>query len=95
MGETLKRHNLLFTDEEWQNLLDKAKELKISVSEFVRRTMAKELKGIEEMELSNYILQNCGYVSEEEEKDIMKSMESFEYDEDDFVEVSLDDILQG
>ena len=38
-------------------------------------------------DILNYILQNCGYVSTEEERDIMKSMESFEYDEKDFVEV--------
>ena len=36
-------------------------------------------------ELLNYILQNCGYVSEEEKKDIMKSLDSFEDNEEDFI----------
>jgi hypothetical protein len=38
-------------------------------------------------DLLNYILQNCGYVSEEEKRDIMKSLDSFECNEEDFIDV--------
>jgi len=38
-------------------------------------------------DLLNYILQNCGYVSEEEKRDIIKSLDSFEDNEKDFINV--------
>ena len=38
-------------------------------------------------DLLSYILQNYGYVSEEEKRDIMKSLDSFEDNEEDFINV--------
>ncbi|ADO84642.1 plasmid mobilization protein [Ilyobacter polytropus] len=96
MPQAFKRHNILFSDEEWELITDKAKELKISVSEFIRKTMAKEIQERENQDLLNYINQNCEFVSPEEEKDIMLLLEDIDLNDDsDGVEVTVDDILQG
>lgn len=94
MGHTLKRHNLLFSDEEWQDLVDKSKELRISVSEFVRRTMSKELMKNEEIDLLNYIDSNCDFVSIEEEKELMEILNATAPN-DKGVELTIEDILQS
>jgi hypothetical protein len=94
MGQTLKRHNLLFSDDEWQILVDKSKELKISVSEFVRKTMTKEIEEMETTDLLNYINKNCDYMTIKEENEIMKILE--EDDSNDLgVELTVEAILQG
>lgn len=96
MPQVLKRHNILFSDEEWDMITDKAKELKISVSEFIRKTMTKEIQERENQDLLNYINENCEYVSPEEEEEIMLMLEGIDLDDDsDAVEVTVDDILQG
>jgi len=94
MSQSLKRHNILFSDEDWLLITDKAKELKISASELIRKTVIKEIKHQEEIDLLNYINQNCGFASEKEEKDIMKILKDVD-PEDEGVELTLEDILQG
>ena len=94
MSSTLKRHNLLFSDEEWKNLVDKSKELRMSVSEFVRKTMNNEIKKQDEIDLIKYIDDNCDYVSVEEEKEIMKILETIDSN-DVGVELTVEDILQS
>jgi len=94
MSSTLKRHNLLFSDDEWQELVDKAKELRISVSEFVRKTMSNEIKKQEEASLLKYIDANCDFMSVEEEKEIFKLLENTDSN-DEGVELTVEDILQS
>ena len=94
MSSTLKRHNLLFSDEEWQAIIDKSKELRISASEFVRKTMSKEIEEQENLGLLKYINKNCEYMSRKEELEIMKIVEGLD-PEDVGVELSIEDILQG
>ncbi len=96
MSQTLKRHNILFSDDEWEVIGDKAKELKVSVSEFIRKTMAKEIKERENGDLLAYINENCESVSPEEEEEINLMLKGIDDDDySDTEEVSISDILQG
>ncbi|WP_372715004.1 hypothetical protein [Ilyobacter sp.] len=96
MPQVFKRHNILFSDEEWDLITEKAKELKISVSEFIRKTMTKEIQERDSQDLLNYINENCEYVSPKEEEEIIRMLEGIDLDDDsDAVEVTVDDILQG
>jgi len=96
MSQTLKRHNILFSDDEWEVIGDKAKELKVSVSEFIRKTMAKEIQERENRDLLAYINENCESVSPEEEEEISLMLKGIDIDDySDAEEVNISDILQG
>lgn len=96
MSQTLKRHNVLFSDDEWEIIGDKAKELKVSVSEFIRKTMAKEIQERENGDLLAYINENCENVSTKEEEEISLILKGINVDDySDAEEVSINDILQS
>ena len=56
--------------------------------------MIKEIREKEEQDLLKFISENCGFVEEEEEKEIIKFMKTYDETRADFLEVSLNDILQ-
>ena len=93
--EKMNRHNICFPDSEWNIIKDYSKKKGYdSVSAFVRQATLGLMKKSEDMDLLEYIDNNCAYASAEEEKETMEFLASFEKNEDDFVEVTLNDILQ-
>lgn len=66
----------------------------ISVSEFLRNTAIKEIRRINNLDLLNYLKENCDYVSNEEQKEINKlNLDVFK--KEDCRELSINEILQG
>ncbi|MGL4902304.1 MAG: hypothetical protein ACRC3I_04470, partial [Cetobacterium sp.] len=59
-----------------------------------RKTLIKEIKEQEEMDLLKFINENCGFVEKDEEKEIVNFMKTYDETQAEFLEVSLNDILQ-
>lgn len=95
MGKTLSRHNILFLDDEYLEIKDYCKKIGISVSQFIREIAITKVRESEDKNLLNFINQNCSFVDALEQEEIEIFMESYNRDEDEFAEVTLDDILQG
>lgn len=96
MSLTKKRHNIFYSDFEWQTIQDYAKKVGKSASELVRELSLKALYEKDKIDLLTYINNNCENVSEEEEKEIMTKLNEINYEsfsDDDFEELSLDEIL--
>lgn len=66
----------------------------ISVSEFLRNTAIKEIRRINNLDLLNYLKENCDYVSDEEQKEINK-LNLDDLKKEDCRELSINEILQG
>lgn len=66
----------------------------ISVSEFLRNTAIKEIRRINNLDLLNYLKENCDYVSNEEQKEINK-LNLDDLKKEDCRELSINEILQG
>lgn len=66
----------------------------ISVSEFLRNTAIKEIRRINNLDLLNYLKENCDYVSDEEQKEINK-LNLDDFKKEDCRELSINEILQG
>lgn len=95
MGKSLNRHNILFQDDEYQEIKDYCKKIGVSVSQFIRELAITKVREIEDKNLLEFINKNCGFVSSEEQKDIENFLKSYDKSEEEFVEVSLDEILQS
>lgn len=95
MGTTLNRHNILFPDNEYQEIKDYCKKIGISVSQFIREIAITKVRETEDRNLLNFINSNCDFVTSEEQQEIEAFMNSYDKKKDEFVEVDLDDILQG
>lgn len=66
----------------------------ISVSEFLRNTAIKEIRRINNLDLLNYLKENCDYVSDEEQKEINK-LNLDDLKKEDCRELSINEILRG
>ncbi|MGL5542967.1 MAG: hypothetical protein ACRDB2_06510 [Fusobacteriaceae bacterium] len=53
------------------------------------------MREAEDRNLLNFINSNCSFVTGEEEQEIDNFMKNYDRSKDEFVEVDLDDILQG
>ena len=95
MGKTLNRHNVLFYENEYQEIKDYCKKVGVSVSQFIREIAISKVREAEDRNLLEFINRNCGYVENEEQKEIENFMETYKKDKEDFSEVSLDDIQIG
>jgi len=69
------------------------KKIGVTVSQFIRELAIGKIKNEEDMKLLEFINKNLGFVSEEEQQDIEKFMENYNKNNEEFVEVSLDDLL--
>lgn len=95
MGKALSRHNILFPEGEYQEIKDYCKKIGISVSQFIRELAIGKVREAEDRNLLNFINSNCSFVTAEEEQEIDNFMKNYDRSKDEFVEVDLDDILQG
>ncbi len=95
MGKTLNRHNILFQESEYQEIKDYCKKIGVSVSHFIREIAINKVRESEDKNLLNFINQNCSFVEAEEQKEIDAFIKNYNKDNDEFIEVTLDDILQG
>ena len=95
MGKALSRHNILFPDHEYQEIKDYCKKIGISVSQFIRELAITKVREAEDKNLLNFINSNCSFVTSEEQQEIETFMKNYDKSKDEFVEVDLDDILQG
>ncbi|MGL5936528.1 MAG: plasmid mobilization protein [Cetobacterium sp.] len=94
MGKVLSRHNILFPENEYLEIKDYCKKIGISVSQFIRELAIHKVREAEDKNLLNFINQNCSFVEKEEQEEIDIFMKNRK-DDDEFFEVTLDDILQG
>ncbi|MGL6066701.1 MAG: hypothetical protein ACRC0R_06455 [Cetobacterium sp.] len=77
MGKVLSRHNILFPDQEYQEIKDYCKKIGISVSQFIREIAIEKVRKGEERNLLNFINSNCDFVTSEEEQEIDSFMKNY------------------
>lgn len=94
MAQISERINIMFNKEDLIQIKDFCKRKGMSFSEFARKTLIKEIKEQEEMDLLKFINENCGFVENDEEKEIVSFMKTYDETQAEFLEVSLNDILQ-
>ena len=94
MAQISERINIVFNREDLIEIKDYCKKKGVSFSEFIRKTAIKEVREKEEIDILKYINENCGFVSEEEEKEITNFMSEYDEVQAEFIEVSINDILQ-
>lgn len=94
MAQISERINIMFNKEDLIQIKDFCKRKGMSFSEFARKTLIKEIKEQEEMDLLKFINENCGFVEKDEEKEIVNFMKTYDETQAEFLEVSLNDILQ-
>ncbi|MGL4997935.1 MAG: hypothetical protein ACRDAS_04715 [Cetobacterium sp.] len=94
MAQISERINIMFSKKDLIEIKDFCKKKGVSFSEFARKTLIKEVKEQEEMDLLKFINENCAFVQEDEEKEILNFMKNYDETEAEFLEVSLNDILQ-
>lgn len=93
------RRNIVMQDEEYEEIKGFADKQRISVSELLRKATKIYIKRQEELSLSQYIKENCGYVSKEEQEELNEWLEDLkndpEFDRNDGSELTLEQIIQG
>lgn len=94
MAQISERINIMFSKKDLIEIKDYCKKKGVSFSEFARKTLIKEIKEQEEMDLLKFINENCGFVENDEEKEIVNFMKTYDETQAEFLEVSLNDILQ-
>lgn len=94
MAQISERINIMFSKKDLIEIKDYCKKKGVSFSEFARKTLIKEIREKEEQDLLKFISENCGFVEEEEEKEIINFMKIYDESQAEFLEVSLNDILQ-
>ena len=94
MAQISERINIMFNKDDLLQIKDFCKKKGVSFSEFARKTLIKEIKEQEKMDLLKFINENCGFVEEDEEKEIVNFMKTYDETQAEFLEVSLNDILQ-
>lgn len=94
MAQISERINIMFNKNDLVQIKDFCKKKGVSFSEFARKTLIKEIKEQEKMDLLKFINENCGFVEEDEEKEIVNFMKTYDETQAEFLEVSLNDILQ-
>lgn len=88
------RKNITLSKEQAEEIERFARLNDISVSEFLRNTALKEIRRMNNLDLLDYLIENCDYVSDDEQKEIDKANLENIYKED-CRELSIDEILQG
>lgn len=94
MAQISERINIMFSKKDLIEIKDYCKKKGVSFSEFARKTLIKEIKEQEKMDLLKFINENCGFVENDEEKEIVNFMKTYDETQAEFLEVSLNDILQ-
>lgn len=95
MAQISERINIMFNKEDLLEIKDYCKKKGVSFSEFARKTLMKEIREKEEQDLLKFINENCEFVEKEEEKEIKAFLKNYDESQAEFVEVNLNDILQG
>ena len=94
MGTVKKRHQIFYSDDEWDRIKEYSKKIGKSASELVRELSLSLLMEREKTDLAEYIRKNCEFVNEEEENEIMELLKDVDPN-DEGVELTLEDILQS
>jgi TRAP-type C4-dicarboxylate transport system substrate-binding protein len=94
MGAVKKRHQIFYSDDEWDRIKEYSKKIGKSASELVRELSLSLLMEREKVDLAEYIRKNCEFVNEEEENEIMELLKDVDPN-DEGVELTLEDILQS
>ena len=86
------RKNITLTVEQ-NNMIEKAAKIKgVSFSEFLRNSAINEIKRQNDLDLVEFLRDNCKNASDEEQKEF-ESMDFDSYNLDEFEELSLDELL--
>lgn len=86
------RKNITLTVEQ-NNMIEKAAKIKgVSFSEFMRNSAINEIKRENDMDLAEFLRNNCKNASDEEQKEF-ELMDFDSYNLDEFEELSLDELL--
>lgn len=86
------RKNITLTVEQ-NNMIEKAAKIKgVSFSEFLRNSAINEIKRQNDLDLAEFLRDNCKNASDEEQKEF-ESMDFDSYNLDEFEELSLDELL--
>lgn len=94
----LLRKSITIEESEYEKMSNIAHKEKISFSELIRKAMKIYMKQYEDISLLEYIKKNCGYVSEEEEKEIINwidKLEESDFDVNEGSELTLEQIIKG
>ena len=92
------RKSITIEETEYEKLNNIAHREKISFSEVIRKAMSIYIKQYEDISLSEYIKKNCGYVTDDEEKEILKllnEIDKSDLDPSEGSELTLEQIIKG
>lgn len=89
------RKSITIEETEYKKLNSIAHREKISFSEVIRKAMDIYIKQYEDISLVEYIKKNCGYVSVEEEKEILSCLDESDLNPNEGSELTVEQIIKG
>ena len=89
------RKSITIEESEYEKLNNIAHREKISFSEVIRKAMNIYINQYEDISLVEYIKKNCGYVSDEEEKELLSWIDEPDLDPNEGSELTIEQIIKG
>ena len=89
------RKSITIEETEYKKLNNIAHREKISFSEVIRKAMDIYIKQYEDISLVEYIKKNCGYVSDEEEKELLSCLDESDLNPNEGSELTVEQIIKG
>lgn len=87
------RKNITIAQEDYDLISENAKKRHMSFSEFLCNSTLQRIKEDDEMDLFDFLDKYCEPVSKEEQEDIEKFLKDYDEKDDEFEEISVDDVL--
>ena len=91
----MKRTSITIEEDEYEKMSSIAHREKITFSEVIRKAMNLYIKQYEDISLVEYIKKNCGYVSDEEEKELLSWIDESDLDPNEGSELTIEQIIKG
>ena len=89
------RKSITIEETEYKKMNSIAHREKISFSEVIRKAMDIYINQYEDISLVEYIKKNCGYVSDEEEKELVSWIDESDLDPNEGSELTIEQIIKG
>ena len=89
------RKSITIEETEYKKMNSIAHREKISFSEVIRKAMDIYIKQYEDISLVEYIKKNCGYVSVEEEKELLSCLDESDLNPSEGSELTVEQIIKG
>ena len=89
------RKSITIDEAEYEKLNNIAHREKISFSEVIRKAMNIYINQYEDISLVEFIKNNCGYVSDEDEKELLSWIDEPDLDPNEGSELTIEQIIKG